>query len=343
MEAEDCFSPLFDDRERLESLFKLQAFSFARSGSSTLGDGKCSLLATERASTQHAATPRSSRISLPPIRHMDDSARDIHLSPIHDVLDQALFEQPRDSDISKSEAQPIKKVDKAQRRRDRVPHLKRDSKVSLDQKKKNFERYSTKMRLKGFTQILMRIPIVNELRVESSLWHRPILVLQGWQEMLEALSKACAISARQEHYHLLTRMKCRRASKDYKITLSFQYDLEDETPERDVFYFNVLSITSSEKNWEWFHYMKGSTFILLGLYLLGGEFDYSINDNQVEPIIGNDLKVISARKRCISRLRSYAKDSLLMDPFPEIGSTIEVRNVEPKLRKQLKSHIYISL
>lgn len=203
------------------------------------------------------------------------------------------------------------------------------------------------MKSQGHTQILMRTRVTAELGIVSAKLQPPNLIMNNWDETVSNIqSQTSALSFGQQTFCTECALSCQRTIKSQTIELHF--NPISNNPLDYQFEIYSTALRQPQGNYHWFHYVKGATYVNLAIFLLGSDFNYSINDNLVEPTIGNDLKVISAKKRCISRLRSHAKSSMIAYPFPSHNGTttssiMEIQHIHPKLQKLLSHHTFLQL
>lgn len=242
------------------------------------------------------------------------------------------------------------KNNRVYKKRDRVPHLKKDSKITIEEKLANFALYTNNLKSKGYRQILMRAQVVRELGFDSDKLKKPILNMTGWSDIVEDIKKKSLKLETQEVFELETSLICQRSNLGSSLNLDFSYnDKTMQTNEKGVYELIIHSVVIPDKSNRtsnskcWFHYVRGGAYVTLAQFVLGPDFDYDMNDNQAEPTVGNDLKIISAKKRCLSRLRSHAKNVIVVDPFLGCGSALEICHIEPKLRKQLDHHTFFQI
>lgn len=242
------------------------------------------------------------------------------------------------------------KNNRVYKKRDRIPHLKKDSKITLEEKLANFFLYTNNLKSEGYKQILMRAQVVRELGFDSDRAKKPFLNMSGWDDIVKEIKKKSLKSELKEVFELETNLICRRSNLGSTINLYFSYNEKTmQTSEEEVYELIIHSIVipdnsnEATKSKRWFHYIRGGAYVTLAQFVLGPDFDYVMNDNQAEPTVGNDLKIISAKKRCLSRLRSHAKNVIVVDPFLGCGSSLEICHIEPKLRKQLDHHTFFQI
>ncbi|CAR25737.1 hypothetical protein ZYGR_0A03050 [Zygosaccharomyces rouxii] len=281
----------------------------------------------------------------------------IQLLPINVVLPELKYWQEQFSNTSEEDIwkrrnlrfqqrHQLKPLIRPNRRQDRTPHLKRDSKLSTETKMSNFGEYIKDMKSHGHTQILMRTRVITELGITRAKLQSPTLIMNNWGGTMNSIQvQTRALSLGQETFRTEHALSCQRTTRDQVIELHF--GPVSQSPADYQFAVYSTAVRQPHGGYRWFHYVKGATYVNLAIFLLGSDFNYSINDNLVEPTIGNDLKVISAKKRCISRLRSHAKSSMIANPCPGNndtgGSIMEIQHVHPKLYKLLHHHTFLQL
>lgn len=297
----------------------------------------------------------------PVLPNLDSNAPKIHkpteLLPIDVVLPELKYWQEQFSNTSEDDIlkrrnscvqqqQQLKPLIRPSKRQERTPHLKRDSKLSTEAKMSNFREYIKVMKSQGHTQILMRTRVITELGITSAKLQSPNLIMNNWGGTINNVQfQTRALSLGQNTFKTEHTLSCQRTIKGQTIELHF--GPVSNNPSDYQFAIYSTAIRQPQGGYRWVHYVKGATYVNLAIFLLGSDFNYSINDNLVEPTIGNDLKVISAKKRCISRLRSHAKSSMIAHPCPSRSGTnssiMEVQHVHPKLYKLLSHHTFLQL
>lgn len=286
-----------------------------------------------------------------------EADKTVQLLPINVALPELKYWQDQINDTSEEEIwkrrnlkfhqrHQIKPLVRPCRRQDRVPHLKKDSKLSIETKVSNFQEYIKIMKSHGYTQTLMRTRVVRELGITRTRLQPPLLVMKNWYETLHDIqTQTMALNLEQQTFNMEHALSCQRSNRGNVIELYFS-PISHGLPAFKLIVHSA-AIRQPQGGYRWFHYVKGATYVNLAIFLLGSDFNYSINDNLVEPTIGNDLKVISSKKRCISRLRSHAKNSMIANPFPTSndtgGSVMELNHIEPKLHKLLHHHTFLQL
>lgn len=240
----------------------------------------------------------------------------------------------------------LKPLVRPSKRQERTPHLKKDSKLSTEAKMSNFKEYIKVMKSQGYTQILMRTRVTTELGIQNSKLLSPKLVMNNWDETVNDIQlQTRALNLDEEIFRTEHALSCQRIVKGQ--TIEFHFGPVSNNPLHYQLSIFSTAIRQPQGYYRWFHHLKGATYVNLAIFLLGSDFNYSINDNLVEPTIGNDLKVISAKKRCISRLRSHAKSSMIAHPYPtqngDSSSIMEIQHVNLKLHKLLSHHTFLQL